>query len=58
MSRWCCSFNMLQHETDLSSSEERREGEQNEVMTWGVGEGWHRKQSVVSGEDGLGEHVF
>lgn len=24
-----------------------------EAMTWGVGEGWHRKQSIVCGEDGF-----
>lgn len=32
-----------------------------EAMTWGVGEGWYRKQSIICGEDGFdgeGGHVF
>lgn len=29
-----------------------------EAMTWGEGEGWHRKQFITSGEDGLGGACF
>lgn len=29
-----------------------------EAMTWGEGEGWHRKQFITSGEDGLGWGMF